>query len=137
MSVDVRPDERHLALIGWAAVGVPVLAWMGHLVFSAAYAAEAGRDRIGPSSACTHGIAVWPLHLGTAVGALFCLASLAAALFVHRQRNGSGEGGLSSQFRFLGLLGIGSVGVQPRPDRGRGQRRPVPPRLWLSSDRSR
>ncbi len=108
MSLDVQTDERPMALIGWAAVGVPLLAWMGHLVFSAAYAAYAGRDRIGPSSACTHGIAVWPLHLGTAVGALFCLASLAAAAFVHHQRNGTGSGGLSSQYRFLGLLGIAS-----------------------------
>ncbi len=97
-----------MTLLGWAAVGIPVLAWMGHLAFSAAYAAEAGRDRIGPSSACTHGIAVWPLHLGTAVGALFCLASLAAAVFVHGRGTGSGDEGLASQYRLLGVLGVGS-----------------------------
>ncbi len=67
-----------------------------------------GRDRIGPSSACTHGIAVWPLHVGTAVGVVACLISLASAMFVFRRRDGSDEGSLASQYRFLGLLGIGS-----------------------------
>ena len=109
MSSTTRTDERRIALIGWTAVSLPVAAWMAHLIFSAAYAASAGRGRIGASTACRSGVATWPLHVGTVVGALTCLGSLALAFFVYRHRNGSGEGDLSSQYRFLGLLGIGSA----------------------------
>jgi hypothetical protein len=108
MTVNIRTDERRMALIGWTAVGVPVVAWMAHLIFSAAYAASTGRGRIGASSACRPGAALWPLHLATGIGVLACVGSLVLATFVYRQRNGAGEGGLSSQYRFLGLLGIGS-----------------------------
>lgn len=108
MTIAVQAEQRRLTLIGWIAVGVPIFAWMAHLIFSAAYAASAGRGRIGPSSACHQGIATWPLNVGTAAGVLTCLATLALAVFVHGHGNGSGEGGLSSQYRYLGLLGIGS-----------------------------
>ena len=37
------------------------------------------------------------------------VAAWMAHLIVYRHRNGSGEGDLSSQYRFLGLLGIGSA----------------------------
>lgn len=108
MTSTFRTDERRVALIGWTAVTVPIVAWMLHLIFSAAYVASAGRGRVGASTACRTDVALWPLHVGTAVGALTCLASLALAWFVYRRRNGSGEGDVSSQYRFLGLLGIAS-----------------------------
>jgi hypothetical protein len=108
MTPTVRTEARRMALLGWTAVTVPIVAWMLHLIFSAAYVASAGRGRIGASSACRTGAAVWPLHLGTVVGVVTCLASLALAAFVHQHRNGSGEGDASSQYRFLGLLGIAS-----------------------------
>ncbi len=108
MNVETRTDERRIALIGWTAVVVPIVAWMAHLIFSAAYVASTGRGRIGASSVCRPGAALWPLHLGTGVGVLACLASLALATLVSRQPIEPGTGGLGSQYRFLGLLGIGS-----------------------------
>lgn len=111
MTTSARTEPR-VQLLGWSAIVASTMAWIAHLIFSAAWAVSGGRARYGPGPECNYGSA-WPLHLATVCAAAVCLAALGAATVVYRHRGDatSGSGALEGQLRFLGLLGIATASV--------------------------
>jgi hypothetical protein len=110
MKADAAPRTRTLVLLGWLSIAVSTGAWIAHLLFIVVWVGVQGRGRAGLGSACTTG-AVAPFHLATLVTALLALGALAASAFVYREhdRVAPSDPELAGQFRFLGLLGIGTA----------------------------
>ncbi len=110
MSTETGKGPTRYAVLGWSAIAGSTAAWATHLVFSGAWSVFGGRARAGPAASCSYG-SVWPLHVATLVTGLACVLAFVAGAVVYRHRDGadSGEGTIAAQYRFLGLVGMGTA----------------------------